>query len=273
VAAAAVSCHDPATQPPYHRVVSRVLASAVLPFVLASALLVGGCGEDAPEADERPRAQQAEPTPRAQRTPARPSRSSTPKETATPTGKVAPTLPLLGRPDGSRTHLLTESVMPSLADDMVWTVRTTALESSHRVGACQKTPLVDIGALHAVRRVLRGPDDSGIRARQVVARFADAKSAWRARGVLTAWRDDCEQRLDYPTKDVGPLKDVTVDTGTGANYRARYGSKSDPAVAGLGIVRKGRWLSLVELTAPDGAYPTDRNPARRAVLRIARTFG
>jgi len=247
----------------------------VLATLLATVLTVGGCGADAPapsaEQDTRPRAEKSEPRPSAPRS-ATPT-PLPPAATASPTGKIAPKLPLLARTDAARSHLLPASSMPVLGADLSWRHRVTGDETLRPVGACQKTPLVDIGAVHAVRRVLRGPDDTGVRARQVVARFVDNTSAWRAREVLTAWRSDCEQRLDYPTKDVGPLRDVSVEAGSGVNYRARYGPKSQPAVAGFGIVRKGRWLSIVELTGPDGTYPDSAKPLRRAVRRIAATFG
>ena len=129
---------------------------------------------------------------------------------------------------------------------------------------------MDIGALHAVIRVFDGPEGSGLRSRQLVARLADPKSAWRTHEVLRSWRADCEERLDYPAKDVGPMEVVDLDAGRGGHYRASYGPKKDTDVAGLGIVRAGRWLSVVEITATEGDVP--QGWTRRAVRRIASTF-
>ena len=67
---------------------------------------------------------------------------------------------------------------------------------------------------------------------------------------------------------------VAGHTGTGESYRAVFGprSVSRGRTTGLGIVWKGSYLSVVEVTTPAGDYPTDWDPARRAVRRIARTF-
>jgi hypothetical protein len=132
------------------------------------------------------------------------------------------------------------------------------------VGTCQKTGLGTIGALETVRRTFRAPGGSA--AIQLVARFADSRSAWRAHQVLVAWRDDCEQRVDQAT--VGPLEPVTVRTGTAESYRASYGATS--RAAGLAILRTGSYLTLVEVRA--ASYPDRWDPARIAVRRVARTF-
>lgn len=251
----------------------------LLATLLAAVLLTGGCGDPAaPVADdERPHRER-----RPQRTPSAPPAaaptSSAPAPTPSvrqrnPKGRIASSPLPVARAASPQAHLLDAERMPHLARGTTWRVAATGPESATPVGACQKTPLEDLGALDAVRRLLVGPDGSDMQAVQVVGRFADPKSAWRAHEVLVAWRDDCEQRLDRPTLDVGPMQPVALDTGAGGDYRSTYGRKRDRSAAGLGIVRQGHWLSLVELTATSEDYPTDRNPARRAVRRIARTFG
>jgi hypothetical protein len=171
-------------------------------------------------------------------------------------------------------HLLSEDVMPSLSRGRSWLVQDEGPEGDQAVGACQKTPLVSIGALTATRRVYAA-ERGEARATQVVARFADSQSAWRANEVLSSWREDCEERLDFPRKDVGPMEDVPVDAGIGASYAAAYGAKPEATgvSAGFGIVRKGSYLSIVELAAPPAEWPHAWDPARTAVRRIARTFG
>jgi hypothetical protein len=162
--------------------------------------------------------------------------------------------------------------MPALGEGLAWSVAATEPETPDPTGACQKTSLLDIGAVRAVRRVFAGPDESGVGARQIVARFADPSSAWRAEQVLRSWRDDCESRLDYPRKEVGPLQELATDPGTAGHYRLTYGSRRSSDAAGLGMVREGAWLTIVEITASSDVYPADWNPARRAARRIASTF-
>ena len=176
------------------------------------------------------------------------------------------------RPDGSRAHLLTAARMPALGQGLAWSVASTQPETPGPTGACQKTSLVDIGAVHSVLRVFAGPRGSGVEARQIVARFADHKSAWRAEQVLRAWRDDCESRLDYPRKAVGPLEEIATQPAISGHYRLTYGSRRATDAAGLGMVREGRWLTIVEIRAGSDVYPTAWNPARRAARKIATTF-
>ena len=256
--------------------VPRVLVAAVLSAVL----LAGGCS-DAPEepagAGRDPEAPRTSRSPEPRTSPTKPTKPTKPTGTspARPkpskgVGKIAPTPLPMARPDGSRAHLLTAATLPSAAPGADWTVRGTGPESSRRTGICQEASLVDIGSLHAVIRVFAGPEASGLRSRQLVARFADPKSAWRAHQVLRSWHADCEERLDRPRTDVSPMEDVDVDAGRGGHYRASYGPKKDTDFAGLGIVRSGKWLSLVEISATEGDYPAAWT--RRAVRRIAATF-
>jgi hypothetical protein len=271
-----VSCHHPGRSAPYDSGVTRVL----LPALLAAVLVAGGCaGADGPDASPAPRKSEptestgtpaAEPT---AGTPAAAEPSSTAHQrTRKPGRKIAPTLVPAARPDGSWAHLLTADRMPALGDGLAWSVAATEPETADPTGACQKTSLVDIGAVHAVRRDFAGPEDSGVEARQIVARFADRRSARRAQEVLLAWRDDCEARLDYPRKDVGPLEEVATEPGVGGHYRMTYGSRRASDAAGLGMVRTGNWLTIVEIRAAIEVYPSDWNPARRAVRKIATTF-
>jgi hypothetical protein len=163
--------------------------------------------------------------------------------------------------------------MPTLSDDAGWEVADQGPEGEEAVGACQKTPLVSIGAVDATRRDFAAAQGEA-RAVQVVGRFADGKSAWRAQQVLVAWRDDCEERLEYARREVGPMQEVPVATGIGASYRASYGPKPEArgVRSSFGIVRKGSYLSIVEIASPPAEWPTVGDPARAAVRRIARTF-
>jgi hypothetical protein len=256
--------------------VSRaILVTASLATLsLATALALGGCGSD----DGTPgRAAPPEPTP--SRTPSS-SVTPTPRTSGTPSAAPSATPSRDdGRPGGrhhgrhkvgalaprARTadaaHLLTADLLPTVGG-RAWAVDTETADGA--VGACQKTDLGTIGAVAAVSRTFTA--DDGLTAIQVVARFADARSAWRAHQVLAAWRDDCETRVHHAA--VGPLEPVPVHAGTADSYRGSFRSRS----AGLGILRAGSYLTLLEVTAAGGRYPSSWDPARVAVRRIARTF-
>jgi hypothetical protein len=269
-----------------------------LPLLTLAALVltVGACGSDGrvtPETAAPPPASAQED--RRQRDagsetsgsarPATPAATPTAPTTPTATtrdraeqrGKGQKPLPVLGqpllRPAPLASHLLSGPRMPTPDDETEWTQASELVDDDAVVGACHKTGLQSIGALTSVRRTYTsGP--GGAVATQVVAEFADPKSAWRAHEVLRAWRADCAERLDVAREAVGPLRSVTVRAGTGENYRTAYGpgSAERGRAAGLGIVRHGRHLSVVEIVTARAGHPGDRAPARMAVRRIARTF-
>jgi hypothetical protein len=261
--------------------VNRFLA----PALLGALLVAAGCGQDSPgtaESGPQPRREGAATQPAEGPTAGQTGgQAPTPTETVAPeeerTGgedrKVSPPSFVAGRKDDARSHLLPAASLPLLAEGATWTVRSTGPERPRPVGACQKTPLTDIGALDTSRRLFLGPEESRTRARQVVAEFADGRSAWRAHEVLSAWRDDCEQRLEFPRKQVGPMEQVDLEHATGGHYRATFGTRREQRAAGFGIVRTGRWLSIVEIRSASEAYPTRWDPSQRVVQRIAATFG
>jgi hypothetical protein len=268
-----------------------------LPLLTLAALVltVGACGSDGrvtPETAAPPPAQEGRRQPDAGSEPSGSARPATPA--ATPTAPTTPTattrdraeqrrkgqkpLPVLGqpllRPAPLASHLLSGPRMPTPDDETEWTQASElVVDDDAVVGACHKTGLQSIGALSSVRRTYTsGP--GGAVATQVVAEFADPKSAWRAQEVLRAWQADCAERLDFAREAVGPLRSVTVRAGTGENYRTAYGPESAGRgrAAGLGIVRHGSHLSVVEIVTARASHLGDRAPARMAVRRIARTF-
>jgi hypothetical protein len=271
-----MSCHGGGRRGPYDDGVLRVRILSLLAVTLAASVGVSGCGsDDRPDAAPRPARATESATPTAAPTPAASSAADSASTTPS-TAHSAPSSP--GRHKvgalqprtraAAPTHLLEAAQLPAVAD-RAWTVSGTRPEdpvADPAVGACQKTPLGTIGAVEAVRRTFRAA--AGQTATQVVARFADAKSAWRAHRVLVAWRDDCESRRSDAT--VGRLLPVTVVTGTASSYRASYGAR--PRASGLGILRTGAYLTVVEVTTAPESYPTSWDPVRVAVRRIARTF-
>ena len=276
---------------------SSVSRAFLLPL-LALVLTLSGCATDesaSTSSSKAPRATHSQrSTPAPTKTPAEPSPSAdTPGadkdkdrgERTGSRGKNAPLLPL------SRVrldqHLLPLDRMPAMGAAVTWKVTGDGPEETRRAGTCQKTSLGSIGAVSAVRRTFaartngRTAGKTGKRstpapeALQVVARFADDKSAWRAHRVLAAWREDCAERLDHARREVGPMRSVgQVLVGTGESYLAEYGPKARDKgwAAGFGIVRAGSYLSIVEVRTESTGYPSERDPARVAVRRIARTF-
>jgi hypothetical protein len=239
--------------------VSRVPLAAV---TMLTALALAGCGDGgAPERAFAPEPRQL-PTHTATATPEpTPSTTAAPGPTRRPGHKVGTLAPRTRTSTAGDVHLLAADRLPTIGG-RAWTIGTD--QPVGPVGACQKTALETIGAMSTASRSFTA--DDGLTATQLVARFPDARSAWRAHQVLVAWRDDCESRVQRST--VGPLQPVTVRTGTGDSYRGSFRARS----AGLGILRTGSYLTMVEVAADGDRYPRDWDPARVAVRRIARTF-
>lgn len=264
---------------PRVRTTSQVAASRFAALVvggLTAALLLAGCGTSGDgagagepvvtaSARSTPSAPTTEPTAGPTAGPPAPESSVTTRPARTPRGHKVGSLQPRARATTAE-HLLDADRLPTVGE-RAWVVDATRPEDPDRdpaVGACQKTVLGTIGAIETVRRTFTAPDR--VSATQVVARFADARSAWRAHQVLVAWRDDCSERLDRA--DVGPMEPVTVHTGTAESYRTAARKQA----AGLGILRTGRYLTLVEVTARSQRYPDSWDPARVALRRVARTF-
>lgn len=237
--------------------VSRVPLAVVS---VLTTLALGACGSDG-----------GTPNDAAAPAPTHPAHHESATPTATPTArptsarehhrhKVGTLGPRTRTSTADDVHLLAADRLPTIGG-RAWTVGDG---TDGAVGACQKTPLDTIGAMSATSRSYHA--DDGLTASQVVAEFPDAKSAWRAHQVLLSWRDDCESRVKHAA--VGPLEPITVHTGTADSYRGSFTARS----AGLGILRAGSYLTLVEITASGDRYPTTWDPARKAVRRIARTF-
>jgi len=265
------------------------LTSPLLLTLAALALVTSGCGSTddthpltaapahAPKGvhaarDGHHQAAPATPTAAAHHSSGTKAKAKAPAAAQAPAGRrpVAGSQPAAARTSPLEAHLLTAAQVPALTrgtDRSGWTVGATGPEDSVSVGACQKTSLETIGAVTAVRRTFTPSGDARGRATQVVARFADPKSAWRAHEVLRSWHEDCEA-------EVGPLRTVEVGAGTGENYRVRYAATGlrRARLAAFGIVAHGSYLSVVEIKAVRRDFPADKAPARVAVRRISRSF-
>ena len=251
----------------------RLLCAAAL--AVAPLAGVTGCGTDTGEPPpELRRSTAADPTRSASRDPA-PEHSGSAQVSAssrpTVTTQVSP------RPVGLRRLLLTADQVPGLEAGWQWRATRTDKESEQAFGACQRTPMTTIGAEAVlVRSYADAAGSSGSSAAQLVARFADPRSAWRAHEVVKAWRTRCTEWLRFPDEDVSALGTVKVASGVGQSYLAAYGpggGSADRHVDGLGIYRHGRYLALLQVnTVGQADYPFGQRPATRAVRRVARLF-
>lgn len=192
----------------------------------------------------------------------------------TPAGAASPA-PGRAAADDATAHLLSANRLPSLSGTAGWREVHTGEEGGAPVGACNRATFEDLGALEVVRRSFASPRG---RAVQLVAEFADGESAWRAHGVLAAWRRDCAEWLSHPFERVGPMRPVPVRVGTADAYTTRFGDRARASrrAAGFGVVRQGRFVSAIHLVTPDrelsGRARGVHAPARLAVRRIAHTF-
>ncbi len=197
--------------------------------------------------------------------PSAPSSSATTETTeatATETTDPAPS----SAPDdsGLEARLLTPDEMAGANEETVWEASASGPENGRTTGSCQRFDLVSLGASEAVVRAFTSNQDT-VEAVQVVAEFADAKSAWRAHQVLKKWRSTCADRIDAADVSVGDLRTLPVSVGHGDSYVVRYGDAGaeEQHWAGVGISRRGPLLSLVQidLVGQDYNYRAGEEPA------------
>ena len=187
--------------------------------------------------------------------------------------KIAPTTGP-DRPAGRlRGHLLTADRMPALGEGLAWSVAVDRARDArpdrrlpedvaarHRRGA-RRTP-----GLRRPRGVgRRGPSDRGpVRGPQVgLARRAGAPLVARRLRVAAGLPAQGGRPAGGGRDRAGRSPALPPD------LRLEACRPTPPASAS---VREGAWLTIVEISADSDVYPTDWNPARRAVRRIATTF-
>jgi hypothetical protein len=188
------------------------------------------------------------------------SGSSTPS--ATPSSITTPT----ARPAGLRGMLLT-------ADELKgsWTADRTSREGETGTGSCQVTSMSTIGALSSLRRTFLSGDDSAV---QVVAKFADPKSAWRSFEVLKSWRERCGERLPEGST-VSSLMTVNAAPAVGHRYVVTQPTDTATQYERVGLVRRGEYISLIAFFHIGSAqsFPAGQDPATLAVKAIAPLLG
>jgi len=242
------------------RLLPRVAGS--LAGSLAAVLLLAGCGSESPDND--PDADRTG----SDKTSASPG-SDQPRNPPSETSTLTPTPPAL------ETRLLSADELPGVNDITDWDVASTAAEDGAAHGTCQKFSLVDIGAQSSVVRSYTASGD--IVAVQVLGEFADAKSAWRAHQVVKTWAGECAEMLDAEVEKVGKLAAVSVVGGKAEQQLLQYGDEDAEAhtFAGVGIIRHGSFLSIVQIdvVGQDYNYDTGQEPAARAAVAANEKLG
>jgi hypothetical protein len=165
-----------------------------------------------------------------------------------------------------RSRLLTAGELPGVTRGSGWTEHRTARREPDRLASrCHRFPLVTVGAAGVAHRAYRPLDGSGARAAETVARFPDARTAWRVLRVLEAWHETCAETLH--TLDevrVGPLRPVDTGRGDAHWYVVRHRPRDDrtaPVVRHAhGLVLLGNRLALLRMTTTGPDLEPHREP-------------
>lgn len=173
-------------------------------------------------------------------------------------------------------RLLTADELPTLRGAGAWAaIGTSGREPRALAGTCHRFSMLSVGAMRVAHRDYRATGGAGARADQLVASFADAKTAWRAFEVLKSWHDDCGDQLrKWDRHDVGPLRPVG-GTGEGHSYLLGYGPVNGDAGASYfdseGLVRVGNRVAVLRIAYAGESYPypRDEEPIDAAVRAAA----
>lgn len=182
---------------------------------------------------------------------------------------------------GLADRLLPAAALGSPAPGLAWSVAHTELhEPRSLAGSCHRFPLVSVGALGVAHRayLLGQPEAPRATAEHVVARFADPRTAWRAREVLLAWRAGCRETL-ADLSDVWLSALHGVEDPDDAHEPQRYAVAWSPAPANprvredVALVRVRNRLALVRVTAPASHPDTGRATVTTAVRAAGDLIG
>jgi hypothetical protein len=211
---------------------------------LAALTLAAGCSTDDPVA-ERPASAPASRTVTPE-TPSPAAETSSAVASPTPTQTEAAARGLTDR-------LLPASALPGFNEQLTWQETGTSTgEPQEPFGTCQQFAFTSIGAMQVAVRDYAPAGAAQSSGGELVAEFADAKTAKRAYEVLKSWRAKCDLS-DYRVHQVGQLQTVPVD-GTDAVadwYLLVYGPPKGDTNAGYfdaqGFTRVGSRVAAVEL--------------------------
>lgn len=201
---------------------------------------------------------------------AAPSPSQSERADAQPTRSTATRATLTGR-------LLSAEELPGFNGRFRWTEeRTTRREPKALAGTCHRFEMLSIGAMRVAYRSYLPASGGDARADQLVASFADPKTAWRAFEVLKSWAADCDQALSsYDTHEVGALTNVPVHVRAGHWYLLTYGpAAGDPDARyfdAQGLALSGNRVTVLRmrLTGQDYDYRVGKEPMVTAVHRAS----
>jgi hypothetical protein len=267
------------------RALARPLACVAVCLVLAS-----GCGAEPSDQADQPATDAASSPSTPTSSPASESAAPSQTPTPTPTPSPSPTRPSASATSAApapspgappRDRLLTAKELPGFNTEFRWSEASTGPAGpSTSFGTCQRFGITSIGAERAVVRrfaaAVGGRAARHDRAGELVASFADAKTARRAYAVLTAWRAQCADRLrKYRTSDVGGLQNVSVPHGTAGWYLLTYGPvPGDPDAQffdAQGMTLVGSRIAMVSmvLAGQDYNYEPGSEPMVAALRRAA----
>lgn len=247
---------------------------------LLATLALSACGSSSDDsdasADDPSASTSVETSQSASQSPSPSSPESTdPSQTAS--APTSPSQSASSTPDGTPVDdlFLTAEEMPGLNDATVWTDAGTKVEGPQPFGDCAKFLMVDSGAEGAWVRSFMSEGTQ--RAAQLIATFADAKSAWRVEGVLRGWHRDCAQQLDADVEKVNPIKAAKVSTGKAFTYLLQFGREDAEMhhFNGFAVNRKGKHISivLIDNEGQDYNYENGQEPAEQAARVVAEKLG
>lgn len=255
-----------------HRLVTLTTAALALS-------LLAGCGAVADTDTEKADAPAATPTPGPEK-----SRTSTPTPDAVaspsatersadqqPTRSASTRATLPGR-------LLDAGELPGFDDEFRWdAAATTRREPRALAGTCHRYEMLSVGAMRVAHRDYLPADDAAqARANELVATFADAKTAWRAFEVLKSWQADCDKPLaKYDHHDIGAPQKVDIDAGEAHWYLLTYGPADGESEADYfdaeGLALVGNRIAVIRMTlvGQDYSYAAGKEPMVDAVRAAA----
>lgn len=260
-----------------HRLASLAIAAL-------AALVLSGCGAALDTDTDAADAEVASRTPRPHKTAASAATSDAPDAAASSPAEDAleeqPSVSAAAAAGGAALPdlLLTAEQVPGLGDGSSWAEgRTTKREPRALAGTCHRFSMLSIGAMRVAHRDYTAADGStGARANELVATFADTKTAWRAFQVLKSWRDNCGETLDkWEKHDVGALQKVDVGAAQAHTYLLVYGPADGAAdssyfdAEGLTLVGNRIAVLRIAYVGQDYDYPAGKEPITAAVRAAA----